>query len=137
VLRKHGEIQEKSLPGKFRMSKKRIRSLWFWLGMLGMVLTMVHNVLLGEQSIFTAHDQLDGEMIAYLLQAKHLFSGDMLPEFMGKLFVWGLAGIGFIDMAGTYMCVYHVEEKLPRLLGWNHTLQRWTFDFAAKISGRI
>ena len=40
-------------------------------------------------------------------------------------------------MAGTYMCVYHVEEKLPRLLGWNHTLQRWTFDFAAKISGRI
>ena len=61
----------------------------------------------------------------------------MLPELMGKLFVWGLAGIGFIDMAGTYMCVYHVEEKLPRLLGWNHTLQRWTFDFAAKISGRI
>ena len=67
------------------MSKKRIRSLWFWLGMLGMVLTMVPNVLLGEQSIFTAHDQLDGEMIAYLLQAKHLFSGDMLPEFMGGM----------------------------------------------------
>lgn len=67
------------------MSKKRIRSLWFWLGMLGMALTMVPNVILGEQSIFTAHDQLDGEMIAYLLQAKHLFSGDMLPEFMGGM----------------------------------------------------
>ncbi len=67
------------------MSKKRYHALWFWLGMFGMVLTIVPNVILGEQSIFTYHDQLDGEMIAYILQARHLFSGDMMPEFMGGM----------------------------------------------------
>ena len=67
------------------MSKKRYHSLWFWLGMFGMMLTIVPNVILGEQAIFTYHDQLDGEIIAYVLQAKHLFSGDMLPEFMGGI----------------------------------------------------
>ena len=35
------------------------------------------------------------------------------------------------------LSVYHIEEKLPRLLGWNHKLQRWTFRLAAKVSGNI
>lgn len=61
------------------------RYIWFWLGMAVMVLTVVPNLILGEQSIFTSHDQLDGEMIAYILQAKHLFSGGTLPEFMGGM----------------------------------------------------
>lgn len=55
------------------------------LGMVAMVLTVVPNLILGENSILTYHDQLDGEMIAYILQAKHLFTGDTLPEFMGGM----------------------------------------------------
>ena len=61
------------------------RYIWFLLGMAAMVLTVIPNLILGEQSIFTSHDQLDGEMIAYILQAKHLFSGGTLPEFMGGM----------------------------------------------------
>ena len=52
------------------------------LGMLAVFLTMLPCILLGEDAIFTSLDQLDGEIIAYILQAKHLFQGDVLPEFM-------------------------------------------------------
>ena len=46
------------------------------------LLSMVPCLLLGEDAIFTYHDQLDGELIAYMLQARHLFRGNILPEFM-------------------------------------------------------
>ncbi len=68
-----------------RRKKKENHIIWFWLGVAGMLLTLVPYVILGEDAIFTYHDQLDGEMIAYLLQAKNLFSGNMLPEFMGGM----------------------------------------------------
>lgn len=60
-------------------------NIWFVLGMAAMALTILPNLILGEASIFTGHDQLDGEMIAYILQARHLFSGGGLPEFMGGM----------------------------------------------------
>ena len=56
--------------------------VWMGLGMLAVFLTMLPCILLGEDAIFTSLDQLDGEIIAYILQAKHLFQGDVLPEFM-------------------------------------------------------
>ncbi len=55
------------------------------LGIVAMILTVVPNLILGEDSVFTYHDQLDGEMIVYILQAKNLFSGNELPEFMGGM----------------------------------------------------
>lgn len=55
---------------------------WFWGGLVLVFLTLLPGFALGENAIFTYHDQLDGEAIAYLLQAKHLFSGSTLPEFM-------------------------------------------------------
>ena len=55
---------------------------WFWGGLVLVFLTLLPGFALGENAIFTYHDQLDGEVIAYLLQAKHLFSGSTLPEFM-------------------------------------------------------
>ena len=55
---------------------------WFWGGLVLVFLTLLPGFTLGENAIFTYHDQLDGEVIAYLLQAKHLFSGSTLPEFM-------------------------------------------------------
>ena len=55
---------------------------WFWGGLILVFLTLLPGFVLGKNAIFTYHDQLDGEVIAYLLQAKHLFSGSTLPEFM-------------------------------------------------------
>lgn len=60
-----------------------------------------------------------------------------LPEIVRKGVVLGLIAVGVVDFLGCFMSVYHMEEKLPRLLGWNHRLQRWTFRLASKISGRI
>lgn len=60
-----------------------------------------------------------------------------LPAIVGRTVVWGLMVTGFIDFSGSFMSVCHIEEKLPRLLGWNHKLQRWTFRLAAKVSRHI
>lgn len=61
---------------------KRARFL-FAVGLLAVIFLSIPCLLLGEQAIFTYHDQLDGEMIAYILQAKHLWDGPFLPEFLG------------------------------------------------------
>ncbi len=60
-----------------------------------------------------------------------------MPAVVGKALIWGLMAVGIIDFMGSFMSVYHIEEKLLRLLGWNHTLQRWTFRLAMNISGHI
>lgn len=60
-----------------------------------------------------------------------------MPAVVGKALIWGLMAVGIIDFMGSFMSVYHIEEKLPRLLGWNNTLQRWTFRLAMNISGHI
>ena len=60
-----------------------------------------------------------------------------MPAVVGKALIWELMAVGIIDFMGSFMSVYHIEEKLPRLLGWNHTLQRWTFRLAMNISGHI
>lgn len=52
-------------------------------GFLAVLLLLVPGWILGEHGVIAYHDQLDGEMIAYLLQAKHLGGGGMLPEFLG------------------------------------------------------
>ncbi len=64
-------------------SFKKKNTVWFLGGMIAVLLTVVPTLLLGKDAIFTAHDQLDGEAIAFCLQAKHLFDGDVLPEFLG------------------------------------------------------
>lgn len=60
----------------------------------------------------------------------------MLPETLAKAAIWLLLAVGFVDFAGSLMALYHLEEKLPALLGWNHRLQRWTFALASAVSGR-
>ena len=55
----------------------------FVVGLVTVTLLAIPCILLGEDAIFTYHDQLDGELIAYILQAKHLWDGNFLPEFLG------------------------------------------------------
>lgn len=60
-----------------------------------------------------------------------------LPAIIGKVVIWGLMTIGLIDLLGSLLSVYHAEEKLPQLLGWNQKLQQWTFRLASKLSAHI
>ncbi len=57
--------------------------LLFAAGAAAVLAMSLPYLILGLDSIVTYHDQLDGELIAYLLQARHLFRGDTLAEFMG------------------------------------------------------
>ena len=62
---------------------QRAEKVWFLLGILAVLFMGIPYFILGKDSIFVYHDQLDGEVIAYLLQARHLWDGSsVLPEFM-------------------------------------------------------
>lgn len=56
----------------------------FLIGLAVVLLSMVPYLILGENAIIPYHDQLDGELLAYIYQAKYLFSGNgVIPEFLG------------------------------------------------------
>ncbi len=62
---------------------KLLHKYLFCIGLGIVCLSVVPYLILGEQSIVPYHDQLDGELIAYIYQAKYLFSGqDVIPEFL-------------------------------------------------------
>lgn len=61
----------------------RKESLLFAAGFAAVLVMALPYFLLGQDAVFACHDQLDGEVIAYLLQARHLFDGNTLPEFLG------------------------------------------------------
>lgn len=62
--------------------------LW-WVGILLTLIIISPNLLLGEGSVFTVHDQLDESMMNYVLTARHL--GDsVIPEMLGGLNASGL-----------------------------------------------
>ena len=67
---------------KNSITTEKLNLIWSLMGVAAVLATMVPGILLGQDGIFTYHDQLDGELIAYLLQARHLFQGDILPEFL-------------------------------------------------------
>lgn len=62
---------------------QKTEKVWFLLGALAVLFMGIPYLILGKDSVFVYHDQLDGEVIAYLLQARHLWDGSgVLPEFM-------------------------------------------------------
>lgn len=57
---------------------------FIWCFLTGLCLTGISVllfVILGKRSVFVYHDQMDGEVLCYLYQAKYLFKGDVIPEF--------------------------------------------------------
>lgn len=74
--------------------------LIFVAGFLAVLCQMVPYLLLGEGTVIPYHDQLDGEFIAYMLQAKWLFKGEIIPEFMGGAFKTALTAPapGFVPL---------------------------------------
>lgn len=104
------------------MIKKVHREIWFWMGIMAVICSIIPNFILGRDSIFTAHDQLDGEMIAYILQAKHLFDGDLLPEFMGGMSKTALTmpapACVLLFLGGNYFTALLLMQFFGRLAGF-------------------
>lgn len=55
------------------------------LGIIAVALFMLPYVILGKGSYVQVHDQIDGEILNYIYQAKYLFQGDTIPEFMNGM----------------------------------------------------
>ncbi len=104
------------------MAKEKPGRIWFWIGFVPILCSMVPYLILGQDAIFTYHDQLDGEMIAYILQARHLFSGDILPEFMGGMWKTALtmpapAGV-ILFLGGHYEAALVILQLVGKIVGF-------------------
>ena len=74
------------------------------LGCLFSLLICMPYLILGENSIVSYHDQLDGELLTYLLNAKYLFQGmGEYPEIMG-----GISPNGVVSPAPLYILFYRL-----------------------------
>ena len=111
------------------------------LGLLAVSIPAILYCILGTGSWVEVQDQLDGELLTYIMQARNLFHGDVIPEFMngmGKssltppaplavllfrflkpfpafvIFLWGNLLVGF---AGTYALLRHVGTgRIPAMI---------------------
>ena len=105
-----------------RDARGKFHRVWFFLGLAAVAVMAVPYLVLGENAIFTYHDQLDGEMIAYILQAKHLFRGSTLPEFMGGTSKTALTppapGFVLFFRSGNYFAVLLIMQIIGSLTGY-------------------
>lgn len=103
-------------------SGQKQHSVWFFLGLAAVAVMAVPYLLLGEEAVITYHDQLDGELIAYILQARHLFRGDSLPEFMGGMPKTALVppAPGFVPLflTGRYFAALLIMQMAGSLVGY-------------------
>ena len=75
-------------------------------------LLMLPYLLLGEGSIITYHDQLDGELLSYILSARYLFTGvKSYPELMN-----GLPVNGALPPAPLFVLLYKIFPPFPAFL---------------------
>ena len=83
---------------------------------------IVPYIVLGEGSVIPYHDQLDGEMIAYILQAKWLFQGNVIPEFMGGALKTALTlpapGFVLLFCVGHYFEAYVLMQLIEILIAY-------------------
>lgn len=63
--------------------------LW-WVGLVLTAVALIPNLILGEGSVFTVHDQLDESMMNYVLTARHP-GESIIPEMLGGINAGGLA----------------------------------------------
>ena len=56
------------------------------IGVLIVILTNLPFFILGKNCVIDVHEQLDGELVAYILGSKYMFTGtSVFPEFLGGL----------------------------------------------------
>ena len=103
-------------------SGQKLHRVWFFLGLAAVAVMAVPYLLLGEDAVINYHDQLDGELIAYILQARHLFRGDSLPEFMGGMPKTALVppAPGFVPLflTGRYFAALVIMQMAGSMVGY-------------------
>ncbi|MBR1477802.1 MAG: hypothetical protein IJ608_07565 [Lachnospiraceae bacterium] len=87
------------------------KNIFFPAGLFATILMMLPYMILREDSAVIYHDQLDGEMIAYILGAKHLFEGGRLPEIMG-----GLEAVSLMPPAPLFVLFFRMFPPFTALL---------------------
>ena len=102
--------------------RENFHKIWFFAGLAAVAVMAVPYLILGENAVFTYHDQLDGELIAYILQAKHLFQGNVLPEFMGGMSKTALTlpapGFVLLFRSGNYFTALLTMQIIGSLVGY-------------------
>lgn len=88
--------------------KRFVEKTGFWI-LLGLFLTFFSSIpyfLLGEQSIITYHDQLDGEILTYILRGRHFLENlSCYPELMN-----GIPSNGIVTPAPAFVLLYALFE---------------------------
>ncbi len=101
---------------------QKLNKWWFIIGLAATACMLVPFLILGQDVVVNYHDQLDGEMIAYILQAKHLFQGNLLPEFMGGVSKTALTMPApmcvLLFLGGDYFEAYVAMQLLGSLVGF-------------------
>lgn len=64
--------------------------------------------LLGKDSVVVYHDQLDGEVLCYIYQAKYLFEDSTIPELMN-----GIGKNAMTAPAPLFIVFYKLFEPFP------------------------
>ena len=93
------------------LHREKSSGIFLTAGCILLALTFVPFLILGENAVFTYHDQLDGELIAYMLQAKHMGDGSILPEFLG-----GASKTALIPPAPACVLLFCFFQPLTALL---------------------
>ncbi len=108
--------------GELRGAGSKRNKVWFFLGLAAVAAMGIPCLILGEDAIFNYHDQLDGELIAYVLQARHLFRGDILPEFLGGVSKTALTppapGFVLLFLGGNYAAALLLMQMAGSLTGY-------------------
>lgn len=82
-------------------------------------IAMLPYLLLGQGSIITYHDQLDGELLSYILSARYLFTNiTVYPEIMN-----GLPANGAVAPAPLFVLLYKLFSPFPAFL-----LSQWIIN---------
>lgn len=65
--------------------RKHQNIMWYLSGLLIVSVSLLPYFILGENVWVLFHDQLDGEVLNYIYQAKYLFQGSFVPELMNGI----------------------------------------------------
>ncbi len=85
------------------------------IGLLAVSMIVLPYFILGEGSYVEIHDQVDGEILNYIYQAKYLFAGDIIPEFMN-----GMAKASMLPPAPFGVLFYRVLSPF-----WAFVAMQW------------
>ena len=95
-----------------KLLTEKIENMYFAAGLLLSCLCMIPFLLLGTGSIIAYHDQLDGELLGYLLTAKYLFTDIRIyPEIMN-----GLPAAGAVVPAPLFVLLYGLFKPFTAFL---------------------